>query len=438
MEIHSLEQLKSNTFPHVTRITISEHLRVFPKEIVQYADSLEILDLSNNQLEEVPEEIVRMKKLRILFLSNNRFHKFPVVLGRCPALSMIGFKSNYIHSVPEDAFPETLRWLILTDNRISELPASIGHCRPLEKVALAGNRLRTLPEEMASCRNLALLRISANDFNELPAWLLTMPRLAWLAYSGNPCSLKPKANSLKTIHWPQLKLLELLGQGASGMIYKAEATPGALDAHRLVAVKVFKGEVTSDGYPADEMELSSLLPQHPNLVEVLGRISGHPEQKEGLVFSLIPPGYRNLGLPPNFSSCSRDTFLPGTTFRLKQVIAILKAIGSVALGLHANGLLHGDLYAHNTLVNDANHAIFGDFGAATAYDIASEDAKRLERLEVRAFGNLMEDLLNEVHAEDRNAEAMRQLHQLKTICLLDEVLLRPGFRHITEKLDMLA
>ncbi len=435
MEIRSLEQLQSNTFPHVSRITISAQLSAFPKELFLYTETLEILDLSNNKLDHVPDEIVRFKKLKILFLSNNRFTTFPLILGQCRSLSMIGFKSNAISFIPEHAFPETLQWLILTNNAVERIPASIGNCKPLEKVALAGNQLKYLPEELSACKNLALLRISANRFETLPGWLLQMPKLAWLAYSGNPCSVILKEKALPAVAWKNLKIMETLGEGASGVISKAEITTGEFKGHHSVALKLFKGEVTSDGYPEDEMKLSSLLPAHHNLVKVLGRISEHPQHKEGLIFELIPAGYRNLGLPPSFSTCSRDTFKEGTTFKLKEIFSVLTAVASVARRLHEHGIMHGDLYAHNTLINDAGHAIFGDFGAATAYPVSSAHAKSLERLEVRAFGNMVEDLLNHLHPEEKNSEQVHGLFQLKEICLLHEVLLRPDFNYILEKLE---
>lgn len=438
MEIRSLEQLQSNGFPHVSRITISAQLTTFPKELFLYTETLEILDMSNNLLDHVPEEIVRFKKLKILFLSNNRFTTFPLILGQCRSLSMIGFKSNAISYIPEHAFPETLQWLILTDNAVETIPASIGNCKPLEKVALAGNNLKRLPEEMSACKNLALLRISANNFETLPDWLLLMPKLAWLAYSGNPCSVIQKEKKLPSTDWTNIKILETLGEGASGVISKAEILSGDFEGRCIVAVKLFKGDVTSDGYPEDEMKLSSLLPAHANLVKVLGKISGHPEKKEGLIFELIPAGYRNLGLPPSFSTCSRDTFKDGTRFKAKEILSVVTAVANVAQQLHASGIMHGDLYAHNTLINNSQHAIFGDFGAATAYAVSSERAKSLERLEVRAFGNMVEDLLNQLHPEEKNSELVRELHHLKKICLLEEVLLRPDFKHLSGRLEGLT
>jgi hypothetical protein len=59
--------------------------------------------------------------------------------------------------------------------------------------------------------------------------------------------------------------------------------------------------------------------------------------------------------------------------------------------------MHGDLYAHNTLLGPDGHALIGDFGAASFVDVADrKTAEALERLEVRAYGCLLEELLERV------------------------------------------
>jgi serine/threonine protein kinase len=74
-------------------------------------------------------------------------------------------------------------------------------------------------------------------------------------------------------------------------------------------------------------------------------------------------------------------FAPADAARLAHGIA------SVAAHLHARGIMHGDLYAHNILHDGAGGALLGDFGAASLYDVNDRvRAARFERLEVRAFG----------------------------------------------------
>lgn len=113
---------------------------------------------------------------------------------------------------------------------------------------LAGNQLRALPAEMAHCTGLELLRIAANRLTSLPEWLLSLPRLSWLAFAGNPfCQDAPVQDGVSPIHWDDLQVSHQLGEGASGVIHHAEwRSDGEV---QPVALKLFKGAMTSDGLP---------------------------------------------------------------------------------------------------------------------------------------------------------------------------------------------
>ena len=94
--MHTLKQLNSGELKGIKRLQIAENLTQFPPAIYDLADSLEILDLSNNALTDLPDDLDRLTKLRIVFCSNNQFSELPEVLGRCSKLEMIGFKNNQI------------------------------------------------------------------------------------------------------------------------------------------------------------------------------------------------------------------------------------------------------------------------------------------------------------------------------------------------------
>lgn len=416
--MHTLAQLRSGSLKGIKRLNLRENLTTFPKEIFDLADTLEILDLSGNALSSLPEDISRLTKLKIAFFSNNRFTDIPSFKG-CDNLYMIGFKSNLIETFDEDILPEGISWLILTDNRLRTLPRSIGKLTRLQKCALAGNRLESLPGEMASCRNLELLRLSANRLEEIPSWLWSLPKLSWLAFSGNPCS-GTQTFDLQEIEYDMLEVKEKLGSGASGEIYKAYSAPHAEE----VALKLFKGSITSDGYAHDEMNAYMSVGEHPNLIKVLSKLRG--DERLGLVLEYIPVVYRNLGLPPDFETCTRDTFESRTTFTPKTILEVAKAIASAAAHLHARGLMHGDLYAHNILINDENHCYLGDFGAASFYE---PHRKEFERIEVRAFGCLLEDMLSLCPIKE--GEVYEKLEKLREQCMNEEPSKRPLFAEMT-------
>ncbi|MCO5344081.1 leucine-rich repeat-containing serine/threonine-protein kinase [Aeromonas veronii] len=448
--MHTLEQLRAGELCGARHLKLSEKLAVFPPEIMSLKETLEVLDLTGNQLSTLPDELAGFGKLRIIFCSENRFTELPEVLGRCPALTMVGFKANRIATVSAKALPAGLRWLILTDNAVEQLPDELGQCDALQKLMLAGNRLRELPASLANCRNLELLRIAANRIERFPEWLLSLPRLAWLAYSGNPFSEGAEARAIDDAHveplsWETLALGELLGQGASGVIHRATLVANPADEvtqasgrgdGNQVAVKLFKGAVTSDGLPRCEMAASLAAGTHPNLIKVIGKVADHPSGIPALVMELIDPAFANLAGPPSLDSCTRDIYPEGLHLSVPDALAMAHGIASVAGHLHRAGIMHGDLYGHNILFargSDAPaRALLGDFGAASLYERSDrERAVGLERLEVRAFGCLLEELLAHCDTQDSSLDG---LHQLKAACLSELPADRPDLAYIERQL----
>jgi len=436
--METLDLLRAGRLAGTQKLSLACGLTEFPPEILDLADSLEILDLANNQLAALPDEFGQLQKLKIVFLSKNNFESIPEVLSQCPNLKMVGFKSSHVRFVGENALPSSVRWLILTDNQIEVLPRSIGKLKNLQKVMLAGNKLRSLPDEMAACRNLELIRLSANNLPSLPEWLFSLPRLSWLAFAGNPCFERAPEFSASPpeIDWADLEFGNSLGQGASGVISKA-TWQKSLTQTEAVAVKIFKGEVTSDGFPADEMRACLAAGEHDNLVAVLGKLINAPDDRAGLVFSLIPPHYTNLGGPPDLETCTRDTYRSEQIFSLSVILRIARGIAAAIAHLHGRGITHGDLYAHNILMSKRGDSLLGDFGAASFYDPTDAVLGRaLESLEARAFGCLLEELLDRCHATDRaaQAEAIDALRRLQQDCLQPTPSLRPSFVQIVERL----
>jgi hypothetical protein len=434
----TLGQLRTGELAGAQRLDLCCGLTEFPAEIFDLADSLEVLNLSGNALSALPADLHRLHRLRVLFCSDNQFTELPEAIGRCDRLEMVGFKANRIAHVSPSALPPALRWLILTDNQVGSLPAELGQRPRLQKLMLAGNRLQALPDSMAACRALELLRISANRFEALPAWLPSLPRLAWLAFAGNPFDEGPEAQAMdaqptRTIDWRQLSLQQKLGEGASGVIHRADwQRPDG--SRQPVAVKLFKGEVTSDGWPHSEMAACIAAGPHAGLIPVLGRIAHHPEATTGLVLELVDASFHNLAGPPSLQSCTRDIYSDDVRWPPETALRMARGIASAVAGLHARGIVHGDLYAHNILWDGLGDCLLGDFGAASFLprdDVAASQA--LQRVEARAFGCLLEELL--ARCEPADAATLAPLDALRLCCLEEDPAARPLFDDIVAALN---
>jgi serine/threonine protein kinase len=206
-----------------------------------------------------------------------------------------------------------------------------------------------------------------------------------------------------------------------------------------VAVKLFKGAVTSDGLPDCEMAACIRAGDHPNLIPVVGKVTEHPAGAHGLVMELIDPQFTNLAGPPSLESCTRDVYGADTRFTSASALGIAYGVASAASHLHRQGVMHGDLYAHNILHGGQGRALLGDFGAASFY--ATDDRNlgvALQRLEVRAYGCLLEELIDRCDWLDAEADIAAKVVALKEHCLSEDIGNRPLFDEIAAVLRQLT
>lgn len=402
-------------------------LTEFPRALFEHADTLEHLDLSDNQLCSLPEDFGRFSRLKRLFLTNNQFRDVPAVLSQCQALTMVSFKGNQLCEFAPASLPDGLEWLILTDNQLPALPEDMGRYRALKKCALAGNQLTTLPQSMQQCTQLGLLRLSLNQFAAFPDWLFQLPQLAWLALGANPATPVTLHSDIPQHPLSHYQLNDTLGVGASGVISKALHLPSGSEC----AVKMFKGWVTSDGCPKDEMANALNAGRHANLIPIDAQLTGG--ELPGLAMALIPPSFVSLGKPPSFATITRDTYRDDMLLSVPELWHLTSQVLAVMAHLHQQQVVHGDLYAHNMLVNPEFQLYLGDFGAATALDaLPASQQQQMKQLEVRAFGYWLLDMLSVLNPAESTASlaACAVLEQLAAQCLQPQVTSRPMFSQL--------
>lgn len=354
--------------------------------------SLKVLDLSNTGLESLPSSLfLNLPRLEVLNLAGNRLWMLPSTIGLLTSLRRLGLKSNCLLTIPDTVGDlQELVELYLTDNQLVRLPASIGRLTSLVKLQASFNRLRELPPQLVSCERLELLRVACCELESLPEVLERMPALSWFSVSGNPIADRAaRAAPLRAI--PNISFEEVdvtgpkLGAGASGDVTCARWRGGA------VAFKTFVTEVSPDGRAEDEERVACAL-DDPALVRVLARLT----EPHALVLELV-----NEAVPladrPDHRSLLRCVWPTEKRHSLAVLLRIAHGVASAMRYLHGRGIAHGDLYAHNVLVQPSGRAVLCDYGASFFYDRQVDG--HYERHEVRAYGLLLQGLVGRLHVD---------------------------------------
>ena len=137
-------------------------------------------------------------------------------------------------------------------------------------------------------------------------------------------------------------------------------------------------------------------------------------------------------------------------FRLSTDLAlgIASDVADALAHLHQRGVMHGDLYAHNILIDPVyGQAQLGDFGAATRLPAQpSHVCRGLLALEVRALGCLLEELGaaasppvtdHQSHAQTTDP-AIQAILALAAACLSERPPERPGVAEVAQALQSLS
>ncbi len=165
------------------------------------------------------------------------------------------------------------------------------------------------------------------------------------------------------------RILEKLGEGGMGEVYKAEDTK----LKRQVALKFLPRQMTADPEArerfAREAQAAAAL-NHPNIVTV-HEIGKH----EGQVFIAMEyvEGQTLKELISGSVGAIHESPLPITPHPLPitQVIEIATQIASGLAAAHEKGIVHRDIKPQNILVDKDNHVKILDFGLAKLKGVSS-------------------------------------------------------------------
>lgn len=169
------------------------------------------LDISNNNLTELPKEIGYMQNLTELILSNNNLVQLPEEILNLKNLEYIEIDGNEnlvlsvsqkIFCISRDLLYNSKNYEVNTDDLVSitnvdlsnlnlegEIPSIIYSCVNLQELKCFYSGLLVLGKDIGNLKNLKTLEIGMNEITILPDEITELTKLNFLQLHGNPLEL---------------------------------------------------------------------------------------------------------------------------------------------------------------------------------------------------------------------------------------------------------
>jgi len=189
----------------------------FPAKLAEFSQ-LQSLRLSKNNIEEVPESIIRLKDtLTNLNIDKCGLREFPRAVCELTRLKVLNISENRITKLPmhdlrmlnqlEELYAndcnitawsqfcslEELRILHLSKNNILGLPTEIKSLRYLQELRLNGNRINHLPAHITQLTFLEILDLSDNSITEIDEGIGSFSHLQSLNLANNQIEYLPRS-----------------------------------------------------------------------------------------------------------------------------------------------------------------------------------------------------------------------------------------------------
>jgi internalin A len=152
------------------------------------------LDLSNLELDAIPEPVANLTALKYLEVDNNQITLIPDFCGRLENLSNLSIENNRIIAIPDSLSTlKHLHMLELDNNQITAIPDSLAHAAALGFLSLSGNQISVIPDWVGTCANLTYLFFFRNRITAIPDSLAGAAHMVGLYLSHNQITAVPPA-----------------------------------------------------------------------------------------------------------------------------------------------------------------------------------------------------------------------------------------------------
>ena len=215
----SKNRLTNECFDTVVQINSLRELRLSDNSLdgavlgnLSKLENLQVLDIHNNRISDMPDNLQNLRQLRVLNMAGNRLRSVPIESLRLlplieidisrnrigatllpkglegfQSLQLLNASSNALSSLTGDDIvnlPE-LQYLSISDNRLQYLP-NISSCFALRTLIAANNALSSLPGGLETLRSLRNLDLMGNNIKQLDPHIGTMNSLSMLNITNNP------------------------------------------------------------------------------------------------------------------------------------------------------------------------------------------------------------------------------------------------------------
>jgi serine/threonine protein phosphatase PrpC/Leucine-rich repeat (LRR) protein len=242
----------SSKCPNISEIQISESLlNKFPSfqlknlehlvisssqiqiiSISSLSQKLKSIDLHSNQIKKVPKELFEISSLQKLDLSNNQISELPSSFSSSN-ISKLNISGNPLHSFP-NSFPKSIKQLYASFCELNKIPECFSSLKNLQILIASNNHLITIP----SFKSIQVLFLSNNKIAQIKELPSTLQKLD---LSFNPLSSLPNV-----LNFPELVEVDLTHS-------KVATFPSKMKAPKLLFLRIahskIKGVINSDIFP---------------------------------------------------------------------------------------------------------------------------------------------------------------------------------------------
>jgi internalin A len=190
--LQSLEKLIIGKWDRVEG-DIGNRLTAIPQEIFQLTN-LKELSISYNQITAIPDEIANLANLTRLDLSRNQITAIPDAIANLANLTSLLLFDNQITAIPDAiANLANLTSLSFHSNQITAIPDAITNLANLSTLSLDSNQITTIPDVIANLANLTRLYLGGNQITAIPDEITNLANLTRLDLSRNQITAIPDA-----------------------------------------------------------------------------------------------------------------------------------------------------------------------------------------------------------------------------------------------------